>query len=385
MFVAMTVVGCIGLDKATVFDEPEEEFDDVERLTGEFADARAWLYAQGVIHDFFVELSDDARANLDASPSEDVRATVVYDGDAFDVGLHLRGNWSFRTLAGKPSLKLDFHAYDSEQTLRGVRRLTLTNMVQDGSMLRDEAAYWLFRASGVPAPRHSYARLWINGEWYGLYGVVETIDEQFLADHFVSNDGNAYGGGYGADLDPGCASLFTLEESGDSRVAPYADLRALIDEVRDADDVVALIDARFGGRLLRYFAVEAVAGQRDGYVSSANNYVLYSDPEEARWTMLPWGPDQSFRTEHDDMYDGWAAALAWRCAEDAACRAEFAPHVDEVLAVWDDGLLAHLTAVQTMIADDCEHDPRAEDPCGGAQRTLLEYINERPDGIRASW
>lgn len=347
---------------------------------------RDWLYQSGVVHDFFLEFPAESRWNLATNPSVDVPATFTYADRAYTVGVHLRGNRTFRTFDGKPSLKIDFGEYVPGQTFSGARRLTLNNMVQDGSMLREAAAYYLFRAAGISAPRHGYARVWIDGEWYGLYGIVETIDEQFLGDHFASNDGNAYGGGYGADVVPGCAALFTLEEPGDGSIAPYSDLDDLINVVTNDDDFIDVLDVHFDGMLTRYFAVEMVSGQHDGYVTYANNYVLYHDPSVERWSIVPWGTDQSFTARSRDVFKDWFGALALRCLGDADCVERFTGDVYDVLAVWEDsGLYAHIVEVQGAIADDCESDPRRELPCASEQEDVLEYLKERPDDVRSAF
>ena len=67
----------------------------------------------------------------------------------------------------------------------------------------------------MPAARHGYIDLWLNGEPYGLMGVVETMDEQQLARLFPGrDDGNLYEGGYGADLISGRDDKFELKEEG---------------------------------------------------------------------------------------------------------------------------------------------------------------------------
>ena len=53
-------------------------------------------------------------------------------------------------------------------------------------------------AFGVMAilARIAYARLTVNGTYYGLYNNIETIDRRFLTRHFSSNRGALYEGTY---------------------------------------------------------------------------------------------------------------------------------------------------------------------------------------------
>lgn len=354
---------------------------------GEDGPVGEWLFVPTVVHDFHIELSSDAMNDLDADPFTDVHATFTYAGRAYDVGLHLKGNMTFRTLDGKPSMKIDFHEWIPDQTLLGVRRITLNNMIQDGSMMRDEAAYYLFRESGCPAPRHGYANVWINDEWYGLFSLVENPDEQFLGDHFVSNDGNVYGGGYGADIAQGRSHLFELQEDSggvEGAPVPFEDLQALIDAFESGEDYMTLLETHFDvDMLLRMWAVELVSGQDDGYVSYANNYLLYNDPGASKWWMIPWGPDQAFDTV-DGLYAGWYGRLAQRCQADDACMERLEPQIEHVLATWDAvDFHAYMSEIQRVIAADCEADPRRELRCVENQIELLDFIESRPDVVRS--
>lgn len=372
-------------DRPDDTDDTDDGTDTSDDDTGEEI-AGEWLFVPTVVHDFHIDISSDAIRDVESDPDTDVHATFTYAGRAYDVGLHLKGNYSYRDFGGKPSMKIDFHEWIPDQTLLGVRRITLNNMIQDGSMMRDEAAYYLFRESGCPAPRHGYARVWVNGEWYGLYSLVENPDEQFLGDHFVSNDGNVYSGGYGADIAQGRAHLFELQE--DSGAAgtpvPFEDLQALIDAFEAGGDYMTLLETHFDADLLlRMWAVELVSGQDDGYVSYGNNYLLYNDPGATKWWMIPWGPDQSFDTV-DGIYAGWFGRLAQRCQADDACMERLEPQIEHVLATWEaTDFPAYMTEIQRVIVADCEADPRRERSCLTNQVELLDFIEGRADVVRS--
>lgn len=185
----------------------------------------AFLYEPGVVHDFGLALSDESVAALTADPHSPVPATFTWQGESYAVSVHLKGHHSFRDLTAKAPFKIDFHEFDPLATFHGVRRLTLNNMIQDGSMLAESGAYRFFAEMGLPAPRHGFARVAVNGVPFGLYGIVETSDEQLL-DQFESDEGNLYAGGYGGDVLPGNATNFELEEAGDA-AEPFVDLDAL--------------------------------------------------------------------------------------------------------------------------------------------------------------
>jgi len=71
--------------------------------------------------------------------------------------------------------------------------VALNNMVQDPSLIHEQLAYMLFRDAGVPAPRSGYARVFVNGELYGLYATIEVIDySEFLGQWYGYVEGNLY-------------------------------------------------------------------------------------------------------------------------------------------------------------------------------------------------
>jgi spore coat protein CotH len=60
-------------------------------------------------------------------------------------------------------------------------------MFHDPSQMREALAWRRFRRAGVPAPRHTYARLAFDDAYRGLFSVIEQVDKRFLKDHFGGN------------------------------------------------------------------------------------------------------------------------------------------------------------------------------------------------------
>jgi hypothetical protein len=224
----------------------------------------------------------------------------------------------------------------------------------------------------------------VNGAPYGLYGVTESLDEQFLRHAFGSDAGNLYQGGYGADLKDAVADTFEVEEEGDS-VPAYVDLHALAAAIDTSTDTSydAVLDANFDhDALLRTLAVEIVIGNSDGYVSWANNFQLYDDVDGGDWWLLSLGPDQAF-TMNDPIHDGWDGILATRCLLAPRCAAALDGEIRHVAdAMERHDLLGFVQATRATIQDACNADTRKELPCT-CMDSVVEYILERPDIVRA--
>ena len=376
-------VGGLGRGRWTEVRAWESPFSD--RLPGSATtdDADDMLFGTRITQ-LELQLDDRARGSLASDPETDVMATLVVDDAAYIVAVHLKGRMSLRSLSEKPAFRVDMGEYVDGATLYGVRRFTLQNMVQDSSMMAEHLFHVLARASGVPNPRHGYAHVHLNGRDKGLYGLMESADDPFLRRWFDDDEGNLYEGGWGADVRAGHADDFTLEEAGMATPAPD-DLEAMVARVsrNEVDGLAACFDR---DEVLAAWAVEIVTGQADGYLTWANNYLLYGEPGGspgcgARWTMLPWGMDQAFRSNRDP-FGGAAGRLADACLADAGCRNDLRAATATVLATWERLDLAGLAAAtEALVHEACEADPARELPCN--QKRVRRWIEERPAEVRA--
>jgi spore coat protein CotH len=347
-----------------------------------------FLYAGGILS-FGLALDDAAIASLTADPTTDVHATFTFQDESFDVGVHLKGsNGSFRDLTEKAGFKVDFHQWDDTGRFHGVKRLTLNNMVQDATMSSEHAAYQLYADLGLVAPRHGYAEVSVNGELFGLYGIVESMDEQFVNRNWDHDDtGNLYEGGYGADVKHGRVDNFEQKE-GD--VTDRADLAELIDtmDATTPDDFFTTLGTFFDtDALLDMWATELVIADVDAYTTLANNYLLYHAPDADQWTMIPWGPDQAFADEMDVHMDSYYGDLTIRCAAAPDCAAALDDRIQHVLDVWDSAGFADFVAAETArVEDACRTDPRSpwgDYGCRDAQAAMRDWVEARPAQVEA--
>ena len=80
----------------------------------------------------------------------------------------------------KPALTLDIAHYDKTQTFLGLTGTILKNSAQDSSMLRDRLTMQIFRRLGLPSPRVNSARVYMNGDYIGVYENFESVDTVYL-------------------------------------------------------------------------------------------------------------------------------------------------------------------------------------------------------------
>lgn len=144
---------------------------------------------------------------------EYVSCRAVIDGEAFtNIGLRAKGNTSLSTVSSmgsqRYSFKLEFDQYDKTKSYYGLDKLSLNNLIQDNTLMKDYLTYQLMGKMGAQAPLCSYVYITVNGENWGLYLAVEAIEESFLQRNYGSDYGDLYkpdamsnGGGRGNGKD----------------------------------------------------------------------------------------------------------------------------------------------------------------------------------------
>lgn len=344
------------------------------------------LFPEDQVTTFTMTLSDAAIASLEADPYGEVEASLAWGPAWFrKVGVRLKGVYgSLRTPDGKAAFKIDLNAFEDHH-LRGLKSLTFNNMVQDPSYVHESLAYAFYRSLGMPAPRTAWMRLVVNGEDWGLYLHVESVDDTFLARWYGDPDGRLYEGAYGVDFYLGYETSFEYDEGPE--IEDRSDLTAVATILAgDASDAaIAELDSVVDiDQFLEDMAIESILLHWDGYTTS-NNYRVYHDPSTDRFQIIPWGTDQTFHDEMYGPYDGYGAVLVF-CLRNEGCAARYEAALDQVaddfdatpLETWMDDALA-------LIGEDIATDWRGEfgaDTIESYQQTTRDVIRTGAARIR---
>ncbi|NNE34365.1 MAG: T9SS type A sorting domain-containing protein, partial [Rhodothermales bacterium] len=242
------------------------------------------------------------------------RGTTVVAVDS--VGFRLRGNTSRD--AAKKSYKVSFNRFRVGGEFFDLEKLNLNGEHNDPTIMRAKASWDFFNSIGVPASRANHVKLYINGEYFGVYLNVEHVDEKFLDRHFGNSEGNLYKCLWPADLDYLGSSADAYRPTDDSR-RPY-DLKLKDDDQAAYDDLARLItvinrteDARFVDELekildvngfLRAHAATVLLGSWDSYWFLKNNFYLYFDPDTDRFEYIPFDFDNVMGVWWDGILQG---------------------------------------------------------------------------------
>jgi len=143
---------------------------------------------------------------------EYIEVALVIDGESYkNVGIRAKGNTSLSSVrsmnSSRYSFKIEFDHYDSTKSYHGLDKLSLNNLIQDNTMMKDYLTYRLMNEFGVASPLCSFVYITVNGEDWGLYLAVEGVEDAFLERTHNSEgelykpDSQSMGGGRGNGRD----------------------------------------------------------------------------------------------------------------------------------------------------------------------------------------
>ena len=259
------------------------------------------LFAEGVVNEINIEISEEDWADLVENPLEETyyAVDVTINGETLsNVALRTKGNNTLTSVASSDSdrysFKIDFDYFNDGENYYGLKKLNLNNNYGDASYMREYICYRIMGEMGILVPATSYTHITINGEEWGLYLAVEPIDEVFLERTFGDSTGDLYKpDGTGADLVyrgddmseyPGLV-LKTNEETSDGS--------AILDLMKALESGEGLEDVLDVDEVLRYLAANVALANYDSYLgNTTHNYYLYE--QDGRFTIVPWDYNYSF-------------------------------------------------------------------------------------------
>ncbi|WP_297870938.1 CotH kinase family protein [uncultured Oscillibacter sp.] len=155
------------------------------------------LFDTGRVHTLDIVM-DDWDGFIETCENEEYAScSVVIDGESYhNVGIRAKGNTSLSMVSAmdssRYSFKLEFDHYDSTRTYYGLDKLSLNNIIQDTTYMKDYLTYQLMNAFGAAAPLSSYIYITVNGEDWGLYLAAEGVEDGFLRRNYGKDAGELY-------------------------------------------------------------------------------------------------------------------------------------------------------------------------------------------------
>ncbi len=247
-----------------------------------------------------------------------VPAEVFYnDKQWYRVGVRFKGNSSlqssWRNGILKLSFKLDFDEFEDEypqidnQRFYGFKKLSLKNNYNDRSMLREKVAGDVFRNAGLAGSHTAFYRLYVDHgdgpQYFGVYTLVEEVDDTVIDEQFSDDNGNLYKpDGDAASFAEGTFDEDEYEKKTNEDEADFSDVQALLaainDDVRTTDAATwrTNLEAVFDTDVfLKYLAVNTVIQNWDTYGRMTHNYFLYNNPDTNKLTWIPWDNNEALQ------------------------------------------------------------------------------------------
>jgi spore coat protein H len=264
-----------------------------------------------------------ANAELEQSISADLTASGIPIGQ---VGLRYKGNVGTlencfdakgNQICSKLSMKLVFNEYDTNKRFYGLKRLNFHALTYDPSLMHDRLAYGMFREMNVHASRATHAQLYLNGEYLGVFSMVEQVDGRFADHRFPgAGEGNLYKERWPNSSDPAyyVAGLKTNEAAANvSRMVAYGQAISTATDRTLPEVIAAYNDVDY---LMRYLAVDGAISNVDGITAwytgpgwiSNHNYYWYEEESGQRFWLIPWDLHYTFEVSTPfDAVPAWDA------------------------------------------------------------------------------
>ncbi len=323
MTLSLALAGVMAtIDMSTVEANATEKTTQPEYITNLFNKDDIMEIDIDIDEKLWNELADNAMEE------EYYSANITINGETYyNVGLRAKGNTTLSQVANddttdRYSFKVKFDEYIDGQTLKGLEKLALNNMMQDTTYMKEYLSYDLLKKMGVSTPAFQYASITLNGEPWGLYLALEVMEESYIERYYGTTGGNLYkpettnmasknmpmeqgkeingpmgrntGGAdlvYSGDEHSNYSTIFenaifdyTNEEDYDKIIAMIKSLNEDINNIEKHLDV---------DEVLRYFAVNTFVVNLDSYASNMkHNYYLYE--QDGICSILPWDYNLAF-------------------------------------------------------------------------------------------
>jgi spore coat protein CotH len=313
-----------------------------------------------------------------------------------NVSIRSRGQGSRNPV--KPGYRVDINHYTTGQTFVGLTSLVLDNIWQDPTLMRERLAFTMFERAGLPAPRESYCRLYINNEYQGVYNVTEQIDANFASRVTGQSDGTVFEYHWAANAEWRAEDLGTIAaykakleprtHTLDADSTLYDPIVALFREVNGPDDAVwrsrveQYIDLR---EFMAHVGVEEFIAENDGVLGYAgmNNFYLYREPGTTRHRLFVWDKDQAFLQADSGVRLTDGNVLFRRAMADPELREIYLSTIETCarVAATDDFLALEIDRIAGVIFDAARSDTKKQfsnDEWDAAVAGLRDFAARRP-------
>ncbi len=247
-----------------------------------------------------------------------VPADIYYNGKQwYRAGIRFKGNSSLSTTWSSGNLKLSFkldfdefedsYAQIDNQRFYGFKKFSLKNNFDDRSFVREKVSADIFKNAGLVVSHTAFYELYVDHgdgpEYFGLYTLVEEVNDTVIETQFSSDDGNLYKPEeFGASFVNGTFNETDFEKKTNEDDSDWSDIKALFsalhDETRTSDPAAwrSNLELVFDTDVfLKYLAINTIIQNWDTYGRMTHNFYLYNNPDNGKLTWIPWDNNEALQ------------------------------------------------------------------------------------------
>ncbi|MCU0612755.1 MAG: CotH kinase family protein [Candidatus Eisenbacteria bacterium] len=248
---------------------------------------------------------DSLTANFEV-PGDPLYLAAEFDwgGVHFDsIGVRFKGHSSYSSYPGvKKPLMLDINEFVEGQEISGLDKLNLNNAFLDPTFVRERCCYELCEALGLPTVRTNFAALHINGEYWGLYVLVEQLDQEFIESRFGSGEaGNLWmGEPHGSFTYRGNEQAAYYQEYELESNEEENDWSALVEVVDGLNNTpvyarpAAISPLMDVNSALAMLAIDNFVVNLDSYIGRCGNFYFYHRDRDSRVVFAKWDVNEAW-------------------------------------------------------------------------------------------
>ena len=227
-----------------------------------------------------------------ASNKEYYECSVTINGEQFDrVAIRTKGASSLDDVVlmktDRYSFTLKLNKYEKGQDYHGLSKLLLNNNIWDATQMKDAIVYDMCRFIGLPAPLTNYAKISLNGKFFGCYLLVEPVDKNFCHRNWPDEVSNIYKPyhnlAYSSENIKDYANIsdFAKVKGGEASMQRVIAALKSVEEGKDIDEHVDIES------MMKYMALQTIVVNFDCLTGhNAQNYYLRE--ADGKISLIPW-------------------------------------------------------------------------------------------------
>lgn len=244
------------------------------------------------LKEYYITCNPDSFQHIYTNYNQDIYIPITITHNDFTITsarMRIRGDGS--RVFPKKSLKVKLDAGNFGD---GISTFNFNADWEDKSYIQAYLQSWFFKQSGLYCFNVEHVRLYLNGDYLGLYISVQNMDEDFL----LANDLSRYGNLYKASIDGSSMSYYDNiyyhweKKNGTLGSQDLQELINMLDTVPD-EDYYSFLNSNFDyEQLINFLAVSLLSRNYSTYY---HNYFMFHDVfVSGKWIVLPWDLDKGF-------------------------------------------------------------------------------------------